>query len=132
MIPRKRYSFGVVVFKDNISKKILRRKFIYRKECINDYLQGIEFLQNQGYDIRATVSDGLHGLAKSILPIPFQYCRYHMKKNIVQNITNNPKTAAGTKLLQITNAMFYTNSAEFRTLLNNFELEFKEFLNEKP
>lgn len=88
-------------------------------------------MQNQGYKIRAVVSDGLRGLTKSISPIPFQFCQYHIKKNIIRNITNNPKTNAGMNLLQITNAMFYTNSAEFKELLSKFELEFKDFLNDK-
>ena len=126
----KRYSFGVVVFKDSISKKILWWKFIYKKERINDYLDGIKYLQDCGYEIKAVVSDGLAGLAKSISPLPFQFCQYHMKKNIARNITNNPKTGAGINLLQITNAMFYLNSTEFKELLENFYSEFGDFLSE--
>ena len=67
----KRYSFGVIVFKDSISKKILWRKFVYRKEQRNDYLQGLKFIQNQGYKLKAVVSDILCGLVKSII-------RYHL------------------------------------------------------
>ncbi|MCR4941168.1 MAG: hypothetical protein K5978_00035, partial [Campylobacter sp.] len=64
-------SFGVVVFKDAISKKFIWWHFINRKVTLDDYKLGFKWCLEQGYDIKAVVSDGFKGLAKIIAPTPF-------------------------------------------------------------
>lgn len=38
-------NFGLLVFKDALSRKILWYKFLYKKETINDYIEGIKFIE---------------------------------------------------------------------------------------
>lgn len=56
------WNFGVVVIKDHISGEVLWHKFINRKERIDDYVEGINVLEKDGYEIICIVSDGLKGL----------------------------------------------------------------------
>ena len=79
-----RYSFGVVAFKDAISGKFLWWKFIYKKEQISDYLQGLEFLKQGRLRYccsrlrRASwAKQGGIATAFSVLPIP----RTKLRKN---------------------------------------------------
>lgn len=121
----------MVAFKDAISGKFLWWKFIYKKECVDDYLHGLDYLRRSGYIVIAVVSDGLRGLNKAVSPLPFQFCQFHAQNYAKIKLTNNPKTEAGINLLKIANSIFYKNSTEFRELLENFYNEFGDFLNEK-
>lgn len=51
-------NFGVVIFKDAISKKFIWWNFIKRKEKIKDYALGFLWCLEQGYVIKAVVADG--------------------------------------------------------------------------
>ena len=106
-------------------------KFIYKKECVDDYLQGLDYLRRSGYNLVAMVGDGLRGLSKAVSPLPFQFCQFHAQNYAKIKLTNNPKTEAGINLLKIANSIFYKNSTEFRELLENFYNEFGDFLSEK-
>lgn len=57
-------NFGVVILYDCYRKKLLRRKFIYRKEIVADYIEGIEWLEQHRFKIYGIVCDGLRGLGK--------------------------------------------------------------------
>lgn len=50
--------FGVVVIKDHISGNVVWHKFIERKECVDDYAEGVGFLKKEGYEIICVVGDG--------------------------------------------------------------------------
>ena len=43
--------FGVVVMKDSRSRKILWRKFIFRKETLSNYCEGGAWLHENGFKI---------------------------------------------------------------------------------
>ena len=49
-------NFGVVVFKDALSKKFIWWRFINCKELLDDYKQGFKWCQDNGYIIKAVVS----------------------------------------------------------------------------
>ena len=57
-------NFGVVVFKDWLSKRILWRKFV-RYETLFDYIERIEWLEDHGFKVEGVVCDGLRGLFKA-------------------------------------------------------------------
>jgi hypothetical protein len=59
-------NFGVVVFKDSRTGRILWRKFIFRKETIADYAEGVDWLAAQGFQIDGIVCDGLRGMFQKI------------------------------------------------------------------
>lgn len=60
-------NFGLMVIKDALRNKILWRKYV-RHETIADYMEGIEWLQSNGFEIYGAVCDGMKGLLKPSLP----------------------------------------------------------------
>ena len=64
-------NFGVVVFKDARSKRILWRKYV-KYETIADYVEGIEWLEAHNFIIEGVVCDGLKGLFQSLKNIGFR------------------------------------------------------------
>lgn len=68
-------NFGVVLFMDTQTHRILYYHFIYRRERIEDYRLGIRYLQSQGVEIVGIVSDRLQGIKEAFPNIPFQYCQ---------------------------------------------------------
>ena len=54
--------FGVVVMKDSRSGIILWRKFIFRKETLSDYREGVDWLLENDFKIEGIVCDGLRGM----------------------------------------------------------------------
>ena len=56
------WSFGVVVFKDAKTKKIIWHKYIRKKETLFDYQEGIDWLTVHGFKIKGIVCDGLRGM----------------------------------------------------------------------
>jgi len=66
-------SFGVMLFKDAISKENLLKYYV-RNETNFLYKKGIEELASKGYVIVGIVSDGRKGLAQSFGSIPVQMC----------------------------------------------------------
>jgi hypothetical protein len=69
-------NFGVVVFKDAHRKKILWRKFV-RYETLADYQEGVEWLENNGFQINGAVCDGLRGMFSLLSKYKVQMCQYH-------------------------------------------------------
>jgi hypothetical protein len=55
-------NFGVVVFKDSRTGRILWRKFIFRKKTIANYAEGVNWLVSHGFQIDGIVCDGLRGM----------------------------------------------------------------------
>ncbi|MDR1120350.1 MAG: hypothetical protein LBM08_05475 [Dysgonamonadaceae bacterium] len=73
-------NFGVIVFKDSCSKKILWRKYIERKKTVANYLEGIKYLKDNGLIIEGIVCDGLYGLIKKLSQYSVQLCVFHQYK----------------------------------------------------
>lgn len=67
-------NFGVVVFMDASSHRVLHYRFLRGKERVSDYQAGISCLQDQGFTIRSIVSDALSGIKEAFPEIPYQYC----------------------------------------------------------
>ena len=42
------WNFGVVAIKDAVKGRVVWSKFINRKERIDDYVEGVEWLENNG------------------------------------------------------------------------------------
>jgi len=61
-------NFGVVVFKDFRTKKIIWHKYIRKKETLSDYAEGVDFLIVNGFTIEGIVCDGLRGMFALFLP----------------------------------------------------------------
>ena len=52
-------NFGVVLFMDVATHRVLHFSFIYRKERIEDYLSGIAYLKRQVSRVNGVISDRL-------------------------------------------------------------------------
>ena len=123
--------FGVIVFKDAISGKFIWWHFINRKEKLEDYELGFEWCRKQGYIIKGVVSDGFKGLAKSLRPVPFQICQFHIQRAVIKKLTRRPKSVAGMELLALSKELFKLSKDEFKTELENWQEKHKDFLGEK-
>ena len=75
-------NFGVVIFMDASTHRLLHYRFLHSKERVCDYQTGISYLQNQGFTIGAIVSDALSGIKEAFPEIPYQYCQFHQLQRI--------------------------------------------------
>ena len=64
-------TFGVMLFQDASSGKILYRKFV-KNETNKDYLDGLRYIAERGTTIKAVVCDGHMGLLQAISFCPVQ------------------------------------------------------------
>ena len=124
-------NFGVVLFMDAATHRILHFSFIYRKEHIGDYLAGIAYLKGQGIQVNGVISDGLSGLKKALAPIPYQYCQFHQVQRIRQLLTNHPKHPASIALKEINLRVALSDKEQFTEMLSRWHKQWKAYLEEK-
>lgn len=94
---KRRDKFGVLVFKDIITKEILIWKHI-ESERINDYVYLKDELIAIGFSINGIVIDGKRGLFRSFDSFPVQMCHFHQKMIIQRYVTRRPKLEASLKI----------------------------------
>ena len=68
--------FGVMLFKDAISKENLLKYYV-KNETNIQYIEGVNQLKERGFTIVAIVCDGRKGLVQSFKGIPVQMCQFH-------------------------------------------------------
>ncbi len=122
--------FGVMLFKDNITKENLLKYYI-KNETNAKYREGIEELRSRGYIIKAIVCDGRRGLIQSFENIPVQMCQFHQAAIVRRYITKKPRMPAAIELKQIAELMKQTDKESFEGALNEWHLKWKPFLNER-
>ena len=123
--------FGVLVFKDAIRNKILWRKFLSKKETLNDYAEGVKWLEDNGFKVYGFVCDGLKGLAKALSKYRVQYCQFHQIKTVKFYLTSNPELQASKELLHITLQLSVTDKESFIGKFEEWTLKWKDFLKER-
>lgn len=123
-------NFGVVVFKDAISKKFIWWYFITRKEKIEDYELGFKWCLEHGYIIKGVVSDGFRGLVKIIAPVPFQICQVHIQRAVQTKLTKKPKSTAAAELLALSKKLTELSKREFEQIFGSWQEKHKDFINE--
>lgn len=64
-------NFGLIFFMDAATHHILHHFFIRGKERIEDYQQGLAYLEHLGWEVEGVVSDGLSGLKNSFIQSPY-------------------------------------------------------------
>jgi len=122
--------FGVMLFKDNITKENLLKYYI-KNETNSKYREGIEELKSRGYIIKAIVCDGRRGLIQSFENIPVQMCQFHQAAIIRRYITKSPRMPAAIELKQIVELMKQTDRESFEGALKEWGKKWKPFLNER-
>lgn len=107
-------------------------KFI-QSETKENYLEGLNFLLEKGFEILSVTIDGRHGIPDLFNKYPVQVCQFHVQKGILNRTTLNPKTDCGRRLKYV--AIHFIcdrwNKKKFTTEIQNILEEFKDFLTEK-
>jgi hypothetical protein len=114
------HNFGVVVFKDWRTKRILWRKFV-RYETLADYKDGVEWLEDHKFKIEGIVCDGLRGMFQQLSRYRVQMrctelvevCQYHQLRIIQRYLTRSPELPASIELLSIANTLSHTDKESF-------------------
>ncbi len=123
-------SFGVMLFKDAISKENLLKYYV-KNETNALYLQGLKELELLGYTINAVVCDGRKGLVQSLANLPVQMCQFHQVAIIRRYITKNPKTPASIDLKEIVSLLKMTDKESFQGALNDWYIKWETYLKER-
>ena len=112
--------FGVVVFKDFRTKKILWRKYIFRKETLSDYQEGMDCLLVNGFKIDAIVCDGLRGMFQLFYQYRVQMCQFHQISIVKCYLTQRPELENFIELLNIVKQLCHTDKERFVALFEQW------------
>ena len=123
-------TFGVMLFQDASSGKILYRKFV-KNETNKGYLDGLRYIAERGTTIKAVVCDGHMGLLQAISFCPVQMCQFHQFQIARRLLANNPHLPAGVELLTLMRSMFSLGKEEFITAFEKWCEQWKGFLDER-
>lgn len=123
--------FGVLVFKDWRTKRILWRKFLRKKETLSDYQEGLDWLEDNGFKIDGVVCDGFKGLFKLFGKYKVQMCQFHQYKIIERNLTMNPILEASKELLSIAKLLCHTDKESFVGAFEEWCVKWDSFLKER-
>lgn len=123
-------NFGLMVIKDTFRNKVLWYKFV-RYETVSDYLEGVEWLKNNGFKIYGIVCDGLGGLFQALRQYRVQMCQFHQMMIVRRYLTSKPELPAANELLKISNLLTHTDKDSFIGLLNQWYDKWKDFIQER-
>ena len=125
------WNFGVVVFKDFRTKKILWHKYIRKKETLADYLEGIDWLRKHGFVIEGIVCDGLRGMFAMLSSYPVQMCQFHQISIVRRYLTKQPELEASKELWSVVKTMTHTDKESFIGSFWEWEQKWSDFLKER-
>lgn len=123
-------NFGVVVFKDWRTKRVLWRKFV-RYETIADYQEGIAWLEGHNFKIEGIVCDGLRGMFQLSSRYRVQMCQYHQLRIVQRYLTRKPELSASIELLELTNLLCKTDKESFSGAFTEWCERWDTFLKER-
>ena len=124
-------NFGVVIMKDSYTGKILWRKFIFRKETLADYKEGVEWLVENGFHIEGIVCDGLRGMFQLFSRYRVQMCQFHQVSIVKRYLTQNPELEASKELLQIIRLLCHTDKERFAGMFEDWYNKWSDFIRER-
>ena len=122
--------FGVMVFKDSITGKILFKQYV-QQESNFLYLTGINKIQSNGTKVQSIICDGRKGLFQLFGDIPIQMCNYHQAAIIRRYLTKNPKMQASKELLKVSLLLTKTCKEIFEARLQVWYNKWKPFMDEQ-
>lgn len=121
----------MVIIKDSRTGKVLWRKFIRKKETLADYAEGIEWLEENGFEIEGVVCDGLRGIFHILSKYRVQMCQFHQVKIVKKYLTSHPELAASRELLDLAKLMVHTDKESFEGAFGEWCDRWSEFLKER-
>ena len=122
--------FGVMLFKDAYSGKNLYKVYV-KTETNQHYADGIGYLVNNGFMIKAIVCDGRRGLLQLFPSIPMQMCQFHQVAIIRRYLTKKPKMQAGKELWEHVLLLSKTDKESFEGGLDAWHEKWNGSLNER-
>jgi len=122
--------FGLMLFKDAITKENLLKYYV-KSETNALYIQGIEELKKQGFEVLAIVCDGRKGLITSFKDIPVQMCQFHQSAIIRRYLTKKPKLKAAQELMEVVDLLTKIDKESFVGTLSTWFAKWELFLNER-
>jgi hypothetical protein len=122
--------FGIMVFRCAIRKQNLFWKFV-SWETTQEYVGGISYLKQCGWNILGLVCDGRRGVLTAFPSIPTQMCQFHQIQIVTRYITRHPKLEAGKDLRNLTLLLSKTDKESFTYWLTEWHNKWQNFLNEK-
>ena len=123
-------NFGLMVIKDVLRNEILWHKYV-RNETIAQYVEGISWLEQNGFKIYGAVIDGMRGLAQALYPIPVQMCQFHQILITRRYLTQEPDLDASCELLELVKNITKMDKEDFVGAFNEWQEKFKDVLNER-
>lgn len=123
-------NFGLMVIKDVLRNEILWHKYV-RNETIAQYVEGISWLEQNGFKIYGAVIDGMRGLAQALYPIPVQMCQFHQILITRRYLTQEPDLDASYELLELVKNITKMDKESFVGAFNEWQEKFKDVLNER-
>jgi len=103
----------ILVIKDSCTRKILWQKFIFRKETLSDYRDGVEWLLENGFKIEGIVCDGLRGMFQEFSRYRVQICQFHQFSIVKRYLTQNPELESSIEPLKIVQLLCHTEKESF-------------------
>lgn len=122
--------FGVMVFKDSISRQFLFKIYV-KTETNKLYFSGVEELARRGISIQSIICDGRKGLFQLFGNIPVQMCQFHQVQIVTRYLTRKPKTQAGIELRLLALQLVKQNKAGFTEALNVWHNKWEQHLKER-
>ena len=119
-----------MLFKDSYTGENLLKYYV-KSETNVLYIQGVNELISQGFEVVAIVCDGRKGLIHAFKGIPVQMCQFHQVAIIRRYITKNPKLPASIELKELVAMMKMTDKESFEGGLDLWYTKWKPFLNER-
>jgi hypothetical protein len=123
-------ALAVMLFKDAYTGANLHKMYV-KHETNKLYKQGINYLTDKGFTIKAIVCDGRKGLMNAFDGIPVQMCQFHQVAIITRYLTRNPKYVAAIELRKITLMLTKTDKESFSGALQQWHTRWENFLNER-
>jgi hypothetical protein len=122
--------FGVMVFKNSLDGAVLYKQYV-RYETNALYYAGIAEISRRGIAVQGIVCDGRQGLFGLFGDIPMQMCQFHQIQIVQRYLTRKPKTQAAIALKKLTLKLTKQTKEEFINSLNNWYLQWFNYLNER-
>lgn len=122
--------FGVMLFKDAYSGKNLYKIYV-KSETNQHYADGIKYLREQRFTLKAIVCDGRKGLLQLFNNIPIQMCQFHQVAIIRRYLTKKPKMQASKELWELVLHLVRTDKESFAGALSAWCNKWNDFLNER-
>lgn len=123
-------TFGVMVFKDSITGKILFKQYV-KYETNNLYLSGIKEITRRGIIIQSIVCDGRKGLFQLFNDIPVQICQFHQIQIVTRYLTRKPKSTASIELRAIALSLTNSSRTQFENQLIQWQNKHQSYFNER-